>query len=335
MRITPFKNVVDSIIRLHGRDPRENLTSDIARTLVDHFNSRVRTIWHGWRWPEWEITEERAFRPIFDSTEQYLKVSTENGLPDEVFYLGDNFVDGGDFTDNYGYYVVKSDAPSDPPIDSKPTDTVYWEALDPVDTFIQYDQRDRRPIGEVLGVYSCDPRTPTGRKLRPSNYTPSEKGIDVSCVGVPTVFVTHKMVCPKYSLLPFAVGRTYFRGEVVFNPDDSECYEAIRDTTQVPVDVTVGDDWIHVPFLDVWEDYVVSGVFADSLMEFDQGGNGELQAKMVLVQYWNQNADDALQAEVDALSMQGQKLQWRFCRNKGNCCQSQPWTGGMVSLIGQ
>jgi hypothetical protein len=122
---------------------------------------------------------------------------------------------------------------------------------------------------------------------------------------------------------------------VVFNPDDSECYEAIRETTEAPINVVTGDDWIHIPFLKTWEDYVVKSSFANSLMEFDQGGNTEIQAKMVLNQYWQQQADDALQAEVDALAVQGQRLQWHFCRDKTNCCQSQPWTGGMVSLIGQ
>jgi len=56
------------------------------------------------------------------------------------------------------------------------------------------------------------------------------------------------------------------------------------------------------------------GAFADALMEYDQSGNGDLQAKIALVQYWNQQADDALQAEVDQLVIQGQKLQYNFGR---------------------
>jgi hypothetical protein len=305
MRTKPFKQVFDSTVRMYGRDPRKSVSSDLRDAIVDHINDRVRTICQAWLWPEWVITEERAFRPVWNSTEQYLKVATD-GLPEEVFYLGAGYVVGGDFGTGYGYYRVKSTAPSDPPIGTLPTNTTYFEVISPVDTFIAYDQRDRRALGTVLNVYSQNPRVPTGSGYGARNFTPSEKGIDVPGGGV-TMFVTHKMPVPSYTMLPYVDGKTYVRGDVVFDPSTDECYQAVDTTTALPSDAT---HWNWIPFLEVWADYVVKGSFADSLMEFDQGGNGDLQAKMVLQQYWSQQADDSLQAEVDALTVQGQKLRW-------------------------
>ena len=181
----------------------------------------------------------------------------------------------------------------------------------------------------MLGVYSSNPRSPTCSNARKVNYKPSEKGIDVRCVGVPTVFVTHKMPCPVYTIIPYVVGKTYARADTVFDPGTGECYQAVTSTTAVPTDTNF---WNWIPFLEVWSDYVGKGAFADSLMEFDQGGNADIQAKMVMQQFWDTAASDAMQSEIDALAVQGQKLQWNFC--KKDSCYSQPWNGGMVVLLG-
>jgi len=145
---------------------------------------------------------------------------------------------------------------------------------------------------------------------------PSEKGIDVCGSGNSTVFVTYTMPVPRYTMTPWVGGKTYARADIVFDYATGECFQALITTTSA---VSVTTDWRRIPFPDKWMNYAVKGGFADSLMEFDQGGNGDLQAKMVLQQYWQQNADDALQMEVDALVTQGQKLQWSFCQQK-SCC---------------
>jgi hypothetical protein len=311
MRTVKFKDVFDKVVRLHGRDPRKLENSDIANALVDHINDRVGTICNCWLWPEWIITEERAFRPVWNSTEQYLKASTTDSLPDEVFYLGAGYVVGGDFGTGYGYYRVLASAVTDPPIGTVPTDTTYWEVISPVDSFIAYDQRDRRAIGMVLEVNTVNPRVPTGSNRLRRKFMPSEKGIDIPGGGI-TVFITQKLPVPTYTMTPYVVGKTYVRSNTVFDPTTGECYQAFNTTTATPTDTA---HWNWVPFLQVWADYVQKGAFADSLMEFDQGG-GDIQAKMALAQYWNQQADDALQQQVDALTVQGQRLTWSFseCR---------------------
>lgn len=331
MRTTPFQAIFNQMVRLHGRDPRKEIPSDMRDAIVDHINDRVRTIWQGWRWPEWEITEERAFRQVWNAAHQYMRVNPGTGQPDEVFYLGSGFVTAsGSFGANFGYYRVIASAANDPPIGTVPTNPAYFAALSPVDTFIEYDQPCKRAIGIVRGIYSRNPRSPTCHSDGGLRYTPSEKGVDVCCSGNPTVFLTHTLPCPSYTMTPYVVGKTYVRGNVVFDPSTGECFQAFMSTILVPSDTSA---WNWVPFLDVWSDYCSKGAFADSLMEFDQGGNGELQAKMVLNQYWNQQADDSLQAEVDALTTQGQKLQWNFCRKTSCVCESESWSGATLVTI--
>jgi hypothetical protein len=330
MRSIPFKTVFDKVVRLHGRDPRQPLSSDLAGAVVDHINDRVHTIAQGWRWPEWEITEERAFRQIWNAENQYLRRSLVDGRPDEVFYLGSTFdVATGTLGTDSGYYRVLSTALGDPPIGTLPTDTNYWVGIDPfTDTYISYDQGCQRSIGIVRGVYKGNPCCGSNGVL---NYMPTERGISVCGSANPTVFIKYSMPIPSYTMTPYVVGKTYARGSVVFDPTTGECFQAIASTTAVPTNVTF---WRWIPFLDVWSDYAGKGAFADSLMEFDQGGNAELQAKMVLNQYWSQQADDGLQAEVDALVTQGQKLQWSFCKRTTGCmCESETWSGGTVTTL--
>ncbi len=315
MRTTPFRKVFDKVVRLHGRNPRKEISADLANAVVDHINDRLRTIWTAWRWPEWERTEERAFRTVWNDTRQFLRVGVD-GNPDELYYLT-----------NATYYRVMADAPSDPPVGTSPTNGTFFEALTPLDTFIEYDQECKRSIGMMLGVYRQNPRNPTCSRRGGLRYMPSERGIDVCRPGVKTVWIIYKLPLPVFTIQPHVVGRTYAAATVVFDTGTGECFQALEDTSAVLADTSA---WRWVPFLTTWEDYVTKGAFADSLMEFDQGGNGDLQAKMVLNQYWDGQATDALQTEVDMLVTQGQSLKWTFGGRFGDWCESLPWCGGEV-----
>src|SRR4030095_5280321 len=109
-----------------------------GRALVGHINERVRKICKAWRGPEWELTEERAFRQVWNSNHQYLRQSPVDGKPDEVFYIPTGM-----------YYQVRKEAVADPPVGIPPTNTLYFLVLSYVDSFIAYDQGCRRSIGFV------------------------------------------------------------------------------------------------------------------------------------------------------------------------------------------
>ena len=54
-------------------DPRgDAVSSDAGLSISDNLNARVQTAWFLWEWPEWTITEERAFRQIWNDSRSIL-----------------------------------------------------------------------------------------------------------------------------------------------------------------------------------------------------------------------------------------------------------------------
>ena len=347
MRTVTFQSVFDRVVRKLGRDPNAEIPQDAARAICDHINKRVDDIAPGWRWPEWELTEERAFRQIWNDTRQFAVVNS-NGVPDEVFYLGDGYVPGnvstgvgGAFGPNSGYYQAGGTMTGiDPPVGTLPTDTNYWTPMTNVEQYIEYDQPCRRSIGMVRGVYKQNPAI--SNEIGNSGcqcahfglwYYPMEKGIKVRGTGNPTVFITYTMPIPQYSIVPHVDGKTYSRGDITFDPTTGECFQALSSTSD-PVNLI--SSWRRVPFLAKWATFVVEGAFSDALYEYDQGGNGELQAKAVLAERAETKAQEAFLKETDVLQAQGQKVQWRcfrYGRRYNGWCETLTWDGSAVSTI--
>ena len=337
MRTTTFQKVFDGVVRMLGRDPLAEVPQDVARSIVQHINERVETILQAWDWPEWTLTEERAFRQIWNSTVQYSRVDSTTGKPDEVFYLGDSFAPaaspGAAFGTNYGYYRVKGSAVTDPPVGTLPTSTTYFEPLEFVPAYIEYDQPRKRSIGRVASVYNSNPSLNgcgcgEGRGVR---FRVSERGLDVCGNGGPTVFVSFIMPLPQYTMIPYVVGKTYIQADTVFDPATGECFQSVATTTNPPSDTSV---WRRIPFLQKWSTYVVNGAFADCLLEFDQGGNEDLQAKAGLAGKAEARAMLAFEARIDEFASQGQVLKYGFCEPRCNgWCESISWTGGSVTTL--
>lgn len=324
MRTLPFKQVYDAVVRLHGGNPRLQRDEDLASTLVMHINSRVEQAILAWNWPEWEVTEERAFRQTWFDTVQYLRVN-DLGVPDEIFYIPTTT-----------YYQVNPDSTIDPPVGTLPTalnptnSIPYFLQLTRVDPYIEYDQPFKTPIGQVLGIYSLNPTT-VGCCSGPwmLRYHPSEKGIAV-CGSGPTVFILYQLTVPTYSMQMHIPGTVHPPGDVVLDETTFECYQAVTTTTDSPSVFPAA--WTRVPFLAKWYDFVRWGAFADSLAEVDQGGAFDPNTRMALLAKAESNAMQAFQSQVDALVEQGQRLKWNFQRQR-YWCESIPWTGGTVATL--
>jgi hypothetical protein len=318
MRTVPFKTVVDAVVRLHGIDPRGDVPSDLLNAVVDHANARVETALLAWDWQEWNRTEERAYRQTWNAATQFKRVNGD-GVPDEFFYIP-----------NMTYYTVLSTAVSDPPIGTLPTNTTYFAVLDPIDTYLQYDQPCKRSIGQVLGIYSANPRTNCCNNGSCYKYHPSEFGVDICSGRGPTVFVWYQMPTPRYSMTPYLVGKTYNRGDVVFDPITGECYQALSTTTLAPA----SGPWNRVPFLQKWFNFVRFGAFADSLGEIDRSGTLDPNVQIAAGQNAEAKAMNALQQQIDSMVMQGQKLRWNFKGCGRYWCESLPWNGsGTVTTL--
>lgn len=299
--------------------------SDMARTIAERATERVRKAWRLWPWPDLTITEERAFRTIWNSTRQF-RVVGENGKPDEVFYLGVN-PDTADYT-SQGYYRVKANAPGDPPVGTAPTNTTYFEVFTLVDKFIALDQTCRRPIGEMIGVYKGNPRLSCPEPL---SYVRSEKGIDVSryCSGW-SVFVKYLMKPEKFTMTPYIGSKMYVRNDLVYDFLTGECYVALVDSTgHEPTETSY---WRRSQFPEFLQDYVKAGAYADGLKESDETATAEqVTVRRQTKADADAEANDALYREIDLLIAQGQKFSYykRWWRWAGwGWCYSPPYTNG-------
>lgn len=320
MRTVPFRQVFNRTARWMGFNPNKEIPPDDREAIVDRINDRVRPIWSGWPWPEWQVTEQRAFRQIWNSADQYHR-DDGTGNPEEVF-----------FKNTVSYFRVIEDLDEDPPVGTLPTDTNFWIPIEAanVGTYIAYDQRCRRSIGQVSGVFRS---RPTGCGCNGSSsglkFHPSQNGIEICGAGGPTVYIDYRMPVPRYSMEPYASGRTYNRADTVVDPVSGECYQALRTTTNPPGTT----DWSWLPFLDVWAGFVINGAYADALNELNREGNAETQVLELKAIRAEERANKALESEVDALRYQGQMLEWSVCKKNGYWCESLPWSGGDVLEI--
>jgi hypothetical protein len=332
MRTVSFQSVYESVLRRHGLDPLgDAITHDTARAITENINERTATAWTMWDWPELSRTEERAYRQVWNSSVQY-RVIGEDGRPDELYYLP-----------TAKYYQVKVDAPSDPPPATAPTNTTYFKLLDPITTFVARDQRNKRSMGPVIGVYSSNPGVNGCCSESCLSFRPSEKGITV-CYGGPTVFVQYWLEPSEFTMVPYISGKPYVRGNRVFYTVDGNCYRCLADTDNDPPTDT--DFWVVEPMPAIFAAYVKWGAYADCLKEMS-AGTADAQARAIAVASATADAERAIQAEIDILLAQGQKHSYikhgRYCRSwrydgtlwwsqSGVCC-SQPWTGSIAYAL--
>lgn len=321
MRTVQFQSVYEGILERHGLDPLgDAISSDTLRTIVRKINNRLQSIWTIWDWPEITVTEERAFRGVWNASRQFSKAG-EN----EVFYIPEG-----------KYYRIKEetfgDPFDDPPIGTLPTNTDYFEEFTPT-PFIAYDQICKHSVGTVLGVYR---RNPTLNGCYPAEllvrFRPSERGIDLECPSAPTVFLKFLPPPSKFTVRPHIAGKHYFRGELVFYTVNGECYRATADNNSLPSD---GSSWTRIPFPELFQTYIEAGAYADSVPAVSTADD---QAKLAAAQLANAEADGYIERKIDALCAQGQRhyyiMPWYYYHYSvcGYCC-SQPWTGGSVTTL--
>jgi hypothetical protein len=282
------KGILEPIAHHLGINPRQDMLVEDVASWTAFANLNLQTFLESWPWPEWTITEERAFRPVWNAGDQYHK-ATADAAADEFYYLT-----------TPGYYRVKAAAPSDPPAGTQPTNATYFEPFTLTDRYIATKQRCRRELGEVLGVYPGNPRTTCGgggSVRRGLPYRPSEKGIDV-CTGLDTVWVHHKLIPPVFSAELYEPQRVYQRGEVVFWAADGEVYRSRKpaDFYQDPA----SGYWYKISFPGFAAQYVIFKSASDACD--DAAKAAKLEAM----------AEAALGREIDKRQAQGQRFTYQI-----------------------
>jgi len=323
MRTVTFQSVYDAILQRHGLDPvGDAVTQNTARAITEHITERVRTGWNYWPFPELTRTEERAYRTVWNDSRQF-------NVDDELFFIP-----------SMGYYKVVSNPPiGTPPATQNPTtgawttNTTYYEVLDPVDTYVEYDQPCKKPIDRVLGIYSQNPRVkttdPYGNGICLC-YRPSEKGIDVLNAPGPTVFVQYMMPPSVFTMKPYIDGKSYNRSNRVFHPPTGNCYRSLADNNTS--DPTNTSYWTVEPFPSILAPYAKAGAYCDCLRETltlpDQ------ETRVMRATAASAEAEQYIDAEIDKLMAQRHLFYWMHpCRYPSGICVTQPWTGGSVSEL--
>ena len=286
-----LSDIVKPIAYEIGIDPENDLNKDHVAAWVGFINNYTRIGWEAWDWPEMDITEERAFRSIWNSSKAFLRNNRAN-LPDECFYIPSLL--GG----LNPYYIVNTAAPIDPPIGTLPTNTTYFTPNTLSDFYIDYDQDCRRAIGRVFGVYNANPWTDPhfyfNARRRGPFWRPSDKGIDVRATTQYTVWVRFQVRVSKFTWVNYDPTHAYNTADIVFDPTSGQCFRALSPTTNNPP--SNASFWGLIPMPYRLAQYVIYSAASCAAEE------GE-QQKFLMAK-----ADECLSREIEKMIEEGQKF---------------------------
>jgi hypothetical protein len=183
--------------------------------------------------------------------------------------------------------------------------------MDQVDTYVAYDQICRRRIGEVLEVFADNPAVV--KPPRPLVHRPTENGIQIyDAGGYLTVFVRYLIPAEQFTTFPYIPSRTYLRGDVIYVPDQGECYQAIRLAFEKDP-ATETAYWRRCQFPEVLAEYVKAGAFCDTLRESDTSDERDpvmLQIRGQRAALADAQAEDEINRQINRLQAQGQSYRY-------------------------
>lgn len=268
------RDIINGIASLLGVDPTIDLLNDQARAWANSVNSHVRRGWGFWPWPEFEITEERAFRQVWFDDVTY---AHGQGDESEVYYIPDET-----------YYRTTAT----PAAGELPSDLTNWEAIpaEEMDYHIAYHQYGKQAIDRFVSIDYANPRTLETR-LR-WGFMPSGYGVDLSRSAGPTVWVTYVPRAPEFTATPYDDTATYMRGDLVLDITSGHCYRALLSNTGIALANTTY--WLRQVMPYVLADYVKYAAAAE------QADDIQLRGSLAVT------ADERIKGEVDKLIAQGQ-----------------------------
>ncbi len=277
------RDVIHGMAAILGIDAELDLMRDHARLWCASVNSKVRHGWGFWPWPEFQVTEERAFRQIWHTDVDYQAGQAENS---EVYYIPTGL-----------YYR----AIGNPPVGNLPTndsDPVYWEAIAAadLDRHLAYEQYGKQDIDRVISIDSETPRTASSG-IR-WNIAPSGYGIDLGTEAGPTFWVTYVPRAPEFTTSTYDSTRLYARGDLVLDLTTGDCYRALRPGSGHAIDQA--SYWLRQQFPYVLSEYVKYAASSEHAED--------LQTRIALLD----TGMNSLRDEVDKLIAQGQRSRYRL-----------------------
>lgn len=228
---------------LLGLDPRANLQKPQARALGAAINGRVREAWEHYPWPELIRTEQRQYR------------STWNGAL--------TYDDGAEVWNGTGYYRSLAAAN----LGNAVTNALWWAPIAEIDHLLPIDEAGLTPIGEVLAIAERDPRTT--HNPRSLDFWIQNNGVQLHNHAPASVWIRYRIRPSEFSGDSYDPTVSYAPGEVVYLPDDGECYKAIDGSTDA-FPLLSPDYWTLQPFPYIFAPFVKHAAYSDALREDGQ-----------------------------------------------------------------
>lgn len=262
MRTALFQDVLFYVASLcYGTS--DDLQQQHAVSLVRYLNTQVQTAWEEYPWPELVTVQQRFFRPAWSAGTYTPGSEVYDPTTDAYWTAGPGGATSGDV----------------------PGTSANWVADCPLDRYVGYDQAGMTPLGEVVAVWSQNPRTcPQALAVE---YWLSDNGVQVgNWLGQPprtSVWVEFRLRPSQFTAIPWTAG-TYAQGRVVYYAVDGNCYLALASTTATPG--TDATKWQVVPLPYVLGKYAQQAVYAEWLKEDGQNDKAarESQAAELLLQ---------------------------------------------------
>lgn len=130
MRVANFRDdLIKGIAALLSIDPTIDVSPEMAASWCQYINTRSRYGWGVWDWPDLTVTQERAFRPIWRSDQDYF-------AQDEVCYLPNLLANQNTSNKLNSYFRALSEVPEGAANGPGGANSAtYWQPINQTATF--------------------------------------------------------------------------------------------------------------------------------------------------------------------------------------------------------
>jgi hypothetical protein len=300
MRTCTFQSVLHGTARLLGIDPgTQALTSAMAAQITEFINRRVAEGWTWDFWPEWTVTEQRRYRPVWDAATTYTAgteldhirssryVQAIQGSTGEEPYDGSNVLNAAYWAEcATDYSATDWTAGTVYAVGAQlrnPSDGLYYQChtahtagttfdaskfgvLTAFDKYVSYTQAGRTVIHEVQLASKRSPRThPT--KPWPVNFSLSTNGVQFGPDAPDEVWITFRLAPPQFTHTPYSAGSTYALGDLVYLAATGECYRSLAAANTGNTPSSSSAWWVKVDFPEILADWTKQAAYSDLLRE--------------------------------------------------------------------
>lgn len=283
IRTVPYRaEIIGGIASLLSLDASD-LQEDTAATWARRINSWTRKGFNYWGFKELELTEERAYRQVWNAALGY------RATIDEVFYLP---------TASY-YQAAAGTAPGESP-ESTPAK---WSPLTIFDRTIAFEQYGKQSIGKIISVNTFDPTKYRSAWTGRRNFTLNGRGIRPTTYGFNTVWLTYQPRAPQFASEVYDPAKLYLRDALIYDPTTGESFRALRDS-QGQEPASSGSYWFMQQMPYVLSEYVQSGVAGDLAEDAQTKAYCAAQAEEAIIGEINNEIQQGVRASYSLLDQE-------------------------------